>query len=193
MYQKRNKELEIIALYKGNYKSRFYLRQISLLSELPLKTTQNVLTNLEKNKILKSEIEGKNKYFSLNLDNIKTKSLILQSETYKTDLFLDNYPHFKIFMKELDTNTPIIIFGSFAKIKAGKNSDVDMLIISEKEKLPFHLLPYKIHNINLTEDSFISSLKNNESLIREIKENHIILNNHSFLINLMWSFYGKQN
>lgn len=192
MYRKRNKELEIIALYRSNYKAQFYLRQISKLSKLPLKTAQNVLANLEKSRILKSRIEGKNKYFSLNLDNIQTKSYLLQAEIYKTDVFLETYPHFKTFLKSVNINVPIIIFGSFAKLSANKDSDVDLLIISEKEqKLPFHLLPYKVHQVNLSEKSFSKALKQQENLIKEIEENHIILNNHSFYINMMWDHYGK--
>ena len=192
MYQKRNKELEIIALYRDNYKSEFYLRQISKLAKLPLKTAQNVLFNLEKNKVLKSKIDGKNKYFSLNLDNIQTKSYLLQSEIYKTDLFLENYPQFKTFLKSLNTNVPIIVFGSFAKFKADKESDLDLFVISEKgQKLPFHLIPYKVHQVNLSEDSFVKALIEKEALLKEIEENHIILNNHSFYINAMWDYYGK--
>jgi len=192
MYQKRNKELEIIALYGDNYKSEFYLRQISKLAKLPLKTAQNVLFNLEKNKVLKSKIDGKNKYFSLNLDNIQTKSYLLQSEIYKTDLFLENYPQFKTFLKSLNTNVPIIVFGSFAKFKADKESDLDLFVISEKgQKLPFHLIPYKVHQVNLSEDSFVKALIEKEALLKEIEENHIILNNHSFYINAMWDYYGK--
>ena len=68
MYLKRNRELEIITLYTGNYNAMFYLRQISKLTKIPLKTCQNALANLEKERILKGKIEGKNKYFSLNLD-----------------------------------------------------------------------------------------------------------------------------
>ena len=192
MYQKRNKELEIIALYRGNYKSEFYLRQISKLAKLPLKTTQNILFNLEKNKVLKSKIDGKNKYFNLNLDNLQTKSYLLQSEIYKTDLFLDNYPQLKIFLKSISTNVPMIVFGSFAKLKADNQSDLDLFIISEKEqKLSFHLIPYEVHQVNLSEDSFAKALIEKETLIKEIEENHIILNNHSFYINLMWYYYGK--
>lgn len=192
MYQKRNKELEIIALYRGNYKSEFYLRQISKLAKLPLKTAQNVLFNLEKSKVLKSKIDGKNKYFNLNLDNIQTKSYLLQSEIYKTDLFLENYPQFKTFLKSLNTNVPIIIFGSFAKLKADKDSDLDLFVVSEKEqKLPFHLIPYKIHQVNLSEDSFVKALIEKETLLQEIEESHIILNNHSFYISIIWDYYGK--
>lgn len=192
MYRKRNKELEVISLYRSNYKSQFYLRQISKLTKLPLKTIQNVLLNLEKSKILKSKIEGKNKYFSLNLDNIQTKSLLLQAEIYKTEAFLEFYPYFKTFLKSLNTNALIIVFGSFAELKAGKNSDLDLLVVSEKEqKLPLYLLPYRVHQINLTEKSFIKALKEQETVIKEIEEKHVILNNHSLYINVIWDYYGK--
>ena len=192
MYQKRNKELEVIALYTGNYKARFYLRQISKLAKLPLKTCQNTVAELEKDKILKSKTEGKNKYFNLNLDNIQTKSYLLQSEIHKTDIFIETYLQIKLFLKSISTNISIIVFGSFAKLKADKNSDLDLLIISQKEpKLPFHLLPYKIHQVTLSEDSFVKALKEQETLITEIEEHHIILNNHSFYVNTMWEQYGK--
>lgn len=192
MYQKRNKELVIIALYSGDYESRFYLRQISKLAKIPLKTCQNILANLEKERILKSQLEGKNKYFSLNLENIQTKSSLLKSEINKTDIFLEKYPEFKTFLKSLNTNILIIIFGSFAKLKADKDSDLDLFIISNKEeKLPYHLLPYKIHQNNLSEYSFKKALMEKETLIQEIMENHIILNNPSSYVNLVWEYYGN--
>ncbi len=192
MYPKRNNELEIISLFRGNYKARFYLREISKLSKLPLKTCQNTLMNLEKAKILKSKIEGKNKYFSLNLENIKTKSFLLQAEIYQTDLFTEKYPQFKMFLKSLKTTIPIIVFGSFAKLTASKDSDLDLLIISEEElNLPFHLLPFKPHQITMPKETFLKALDKQEDLIKEIEENHIILNNHSFYVDIMWGYYGK--
>ena len=192
MYQKRNNELEVISLFRGNYKERFYLRKISRLSKLPLKTCQNTLNTLEKAKVLKSKIEGKNKYFSLNLENIKTRSYLLQAEIYQTDIFIEKYPQFKMFLKSLKTTAPLIVFGSFAKLTANKTSDLDLLIISEEKiKLPFHLLPFKPHQINLTEKIFLKALKEQEDLIKEIEETHIILNNHSFYISIMWNYYGK--
>ena len=192
MYHKRNIELEVIALYRGNYKERFYLREISKLARLPLKTTQNALLHLEKSRILKGKLEGKNKYFALNLENIQAKLFLLQAEIYKTNLFLETYPMFKTFLKSTSTQAPIIVFGSFAKFKPNKDSDIDLFIISDNEKeLPFHLLPHKIHKVCISETSFLKSFKEQETLIKEIEKSHIILNNHSFYVNLLWSKYGE--
>ena len=192
MYLKRNNELNIIALYSGDYKAEFYLRQISKLAKLPLKTCQNFLARLEKERILRSKVDGKNKYFSLNLDNIQTKFYLLKAEIHKTDYFLEKYPPFKTFLKSFNTTVPIIIFGSFAKLRAGKDSDLDILFLSkEEQKLPYHLLPYKIHQNNLSEDSFKKALMKKETLIQEIMENHIILNNPSSYVNLIWEYYGQ--
>lgn len=192
MYQKRNNELDIIILYTGNYTARFYLRQISKLTKIPLKTCQNALASLERQRILRGKTEGKNKYFNLNLDNIQTKSCLLKAEIQKIDNFLEKYPEFKTFLKSVNTNSVLIIFGSFAKLKADKKSDLDLFIVSEKEQtLPFHLLPYEIHQNSLTEGSFKKALIEKEALIKEIEENHIILNNPSSYVNMIWEFYAK--
>ncbi|MBU1198661.1 MAG: nucleotidyltransferase domain-containing protein [Nanoarchaeota archaeon] len=191
MYLKRNKELGIIMLYLNDYKKQFYLREISRLTKTPLKTTQNKIKELEQKNILIGSQEGKNKYFKLNLSNIQTKFYLLQAEIYKTFLFLEKYPVFKTFLKEIKTLTPLIIFGSFARFKADKNSDLDLLKISMNElKLPLHLLPYELHKIDMTEATFIKSLSQQETIIKEIEENHVILNNHSFYVDNMWSYYA---
>ena len=193
MYLKRNRELDIIALFLGEYEKQLYLREISKLAKIPLKTTQTLIAHLEKDKILKSRISGRNKYFKLNLDNIQTKFNLLQSELHRTAIFVEKYPLFKTFLKEIKMNAPIIIFGSFAKFKADNNSDLDLLVISqEKVNLPFHLLAYKVHEIYLDENSLMKSLEKNETLTKEIQENHIILNNHSFFVSILWSYYEKQ-
>ncbi len=192
MYQKRNKELDVIALYLGKYTKQFYLREISKRIKLPLRTTQNTLFVLEKDNILRSTVVGKNKYFRLNLSNIQTKSYLLQAEVHKTNLFLDKYPIFKTFLKEVRTNNTIFVFGSFARFSQNKDSDLDLLVIKEEnDDLPLYLLPYNVHKIELSKDSFLKSLEAQEILIKEIEENHVLLNNHSFYINTMWNYYGK--
>jgi len=93
-------------------------------------------------------------------------------------------------LKELDTNTPIIVFGSFANFKTEKKSDLDLLVLT-KEKLPTHLIPYKVHKLAFTQKTFTKALETNESFIKEVKNKHILLNNHSFYVNSIWSQNGK--
>jgi len=183
--------LEIIKLYLGDYKRNVYLREISRLANIPLNNVQQAVSSLEKDKILKSRIQGKNKYFSLNLDNVKSKLYLLHAEIYKTQAFLEKYPQCKLFMKE-HIDIPIIVFGSFAKFTAKDDSDLDLLIIAaEGTKLPLHLLPYKVHDIRITKKSFVKALEKQETLIKEIEESHVILNDHSFYVDVMWWHHAK--
>jgi len=193
MYQKRNKELEVISLYLRDYSKQFYLREISRLTRMPLKTTQNAVLNLEKEKILKGVIRGKNKDFALNLDSITTKFYLLHAEIHQTAKFLNKYPEFRTFLKDTTTTDLLVVFGSFAKFTADKNSDLDLMIVGkDKQKLPLHLLPYKVHKVELSEKVFIDSLNKGEALIKEIKQNHIILNNHSDFVNTIWEHDTRQ-
>ena len=166
---------------------------MSKISKISLRNVQVILDRLVKEKIIKSQFVGKNKYFYLNLDNVETKYLILKSEIYKTITFIKKYPQFTTFLKEVkDIESCIIVFGSFAQFLADKDSDLDLLIISDKKiNLPSYLIPNKIHEINLSKVGFIESVEKEEIFIKKIKENHIILNNHSFFVNVLWRKYAK--
>jgi len=193
MYTIRNGALKILSLYLSSYRKRFYLREISSLSEMPLKTTQNTLKILETENILKSETVGKNKYFFINMNNINTRLYLIQAEIFRTALFLEKYPLLKPFIKDINIlSKPLAVFGSFARSNAEKTSDLDLLMISEKtHDLPEHLVPCEIHKIFLSEKLFVEGVGKKEALIAEILENHIILNNFSFFVNVMWDYYGR--
>ena len=187
MYQKRDK---IMKLYLTNFKARYYLREISKLANLPLRTTQRILAKLEKEKIIKSEKAGKNKYYFLNLQNIKTRFFLLITEINKTLEFLEKYPVLKPFLKE-KINSCLVVFGSFAELKATKTSDLDLLVISNrKEKVPFYFLPYRIHKIKLSVVQFRKALQK-DALAKEILKNHVVLTKHSLFMDILWEYYGK--
>ena len=193
MYLNRYDESAILTLYTGDYKKAFYLREISRLAHLPLKNTQRLLFRLESSAILKSEPEGRNKYFTLHLENIQTRYALLQAEIYKSSIFLERTAIFGMFAREIPSSMPVIIFGSFAKYSQKKNSDADLLVISENgPELPSHLLPNQMHLLTLTKKDFSNSLKRQEVIIQEILENHIILNDHSFFVNALWDYYGEK-
>jgi len=191
MYQKRNNQLAILALYTGDYTQQLYLREISRAARIPLKTTQDTLSRLVEQRIIKSITRGKHRYFRLNLENIRTRLHLLRAEIHKTFEFLERYPAFEMFLKEMAPDVPLIIFGSFARFEVKKDSDVDLLILSgRKIELPSHVLPHPVHEIRLSEGDFRKGLKDKEALIEEIKEHHIILNCHSFFVNSLWDMYA---
>ena len=70
-------------------------------------------------------------------------------------------------MKKINLNEAIILFGSFAKFSANKDSDLDMLVISNAGQvtLPMHLLPYKLHEINMSEVTFMKSIEKQDALV----------------------------
>ena len=193
MYQNKYNNLRILELYSKDYTKKIYLREISKLSNLPLRNVQVILDRLEKEKVLKTQFSGRNKYFYLNLESIETKYLILKSEIYKTIIFIKGYPQFNAFLKEVkNIESCIIVFGSFAQLVADKNSDMDILIISNKKTdLPYHLIPNKIHEINLSKKNFIKLIEKEDIFIKKIQEKHVILNNHSFFVNIFWRKYAK--
>lgn len=193
MYHNQYNDLNVIKLYLEDFTKKLYLREISRLSRIPLRNIQITLSRLEEDSIIKPEFKGKNKYFYLNLDNIRVKYLILKAEIHKTIAFLNKYSQFSAFLKEInDIEACIIIFGSFAQFSADRDSDLDLLIISnEKIDLPNYLIPNKIHEIKLNKKDFIDAVERDETFIKKIKENHVILNNHSFFINTIWRKYAK--
>ncbi|MFH0978570.1 MAG: nucleotidyltransferase domain-containing protein [Candidatus Woesearchaeota archaeon] len=194
MYPKRNNVFDVISLFRTDYRKRFYLREISRLTKMPLKTAQNVLATLEKETLLRSSLEGKNKYFALNLENVQAKSMLLQAEIYQTIRFLEHYGFFKTFLKAINTNLLIVVFGSYAKMTSTKDSDVDILIVQEpstKQVQAFQLLPVNIHKVAMQQGTLVKAIRQNEPLIKEIEESHVILNNHSLYVNLMWDHYAR--
>jgi len=186
MYQKIYKVME---LYLGDFRGRYYLREISRLTKLPLRTTQRVLKDLEEGGVMKSEKSGKNRYYFLNLKNTRTKLHLLIAEINRTLEFLKRYKPFNMFLGER-IEACLVVFGSFASFRADRTSDLDLLIIG-KEELPFHLLPYRVHKISLTKKQFEQALKNRDTVIKEILKNHVILTDHSYFLEALWSYYGE--
>jgi predicted nucleotidyltransferase len=189
MYQKRYK---ILSLFTGNPRGRFYLRELSVKTGMATMTAQRLLKSMENEGILKSKEEGKNKYFELNVDNPKTKMEILNTESFKMQEIMETYKPIKSFVRGMPPEPMIVIFGSYASGTATKISDLDVMIVCDKETdLPYHLIPYKIHEIKLTWQQFRQALEKSEPVIKEILKNHVILQKHSDFVEIIWRYYGQ--
>jgi len=189
MYQKRYK---ILSLFTGNPRGRFYTRELSTKTGIATMTTQRLLKLMERENILKSKEEGKNKYFELNADNPKTMMEILNAESFKTQEIMEAYKPIKSFVKGMPPEPMIVIFGSYANGTARKDSDLDIMTVCDKAiDMPYHLVPYKIHEIKMTWQQFRQALEKSEPVIKEILKNHVILQRHSDFVEIIWRYYGQ--
>ncbi|MBU0532537.1 nucleotidyltransferase domain-containing protein [Candidatus Micrarchaeota archaeon] len=197
-----NIKLEIIGLFRVNYLAQFHVREIAKLIEKNHVTILPHLNGLEKDKILVSKSVGKNKVFSLNLDNIITKNYLNLSETVKTIAFLEKNFLIKKITKEifnLKLSGAIILFGSYAKRTFKEYSDIDLFYlgkITEKEIQNIKTIGKTYgKTINVKKSSlknFESGLRKKDHLIIEVIKDHIILQNTERLINTLWRFYEER-
>lgn len=198
MNNKLLKELtfEIIHLFISNKNEFAHGRDISRILKTNQKTTQDTLNLLEKDKILIKKQSGKNYNFKLNLLNSNTHNLILMSEIFKTSKLISKSFEIKSIIDDLKliTNNPIIIFGSYAKGYESKESDLDVLILSEKKvniskiSAKYNL---KIHLIVQSRINFEENLFKENNFQLDIIQNHIICSEYEYLLDLWTKKYGK--
>ena len=191
----------IISLYKSDYLTQFHVREIAKLINKSHVTLLPHLKSLEKDKILVSKIIGKNKVYSLNLDNIITKNYIVLSElaesiSFLEQIFLIKKIYSKIF--KLNLNATIILFGSYAKRTFKQDSDIDIFCLGDvKQSEIDHIKKIgqiygKTINVKKAAlKNFEEGIKKKDALILEIIKDHILLNNIELFINALWRYYNE--
>ncbi|MEN7982625.1 MAG: nucleotidyltransferase domain-containing protein [Nanoarchaeota archaeon] len=170
MVQKiNNLELEIILVL---IKSKVHLREISRILKESHSTILRKMNILLKENIIDYKEEGKNKTFFIK-NNLKAKNYIYSAEIYKFSKLLKKYPELEIIFEEIKnkfSQEMIILFGSYAKGIAKKESDIDIFIETQDKKVKS-----KIEYINSKINVKIGKFDMNSLLIKEINKNHIII------------------
>jgi len=169
MVQNKNICLEIILQL---IKKKSYLREIAREINENHSTVLRNLNNLVKENILDYGIEGKNKVFFLK-NNFNARNLIYSAEFYKLSKFLDKHQEMNVIFEDIKKNTSremILLFGSYAKGIAKKDSDIDIYVETEDNKLK-----KKIQGLNSKLSVKIGRFDLNSLLIKEIIKNHIVL------------------
>ncbi len=191
--------LKILSLFRSNYKTSLYLREIAREIQVDVKAVSLQLNRLEKTNILTSIQKGKNKEYSLNLGNYLTLYYIVLAEDFATIEYLDrNFEVKKLVSETADKLGKIaMLFGSFAKGNMTQESDIDILIIDDKKpdlsvfKEVGSLLSREISIKCMSEEQFSNGLANKDPLTLEVAVNHIILKGLDNLCNMLWKYYAK--
>ena len=180
MVQRRDSlELDIIELL---LKSGDHIRGIAKKLKESHSTILRRLNDLKKRNVIDSRREGKNKIFFLK-QNIISRNYVLQAELHKLTKLLRRHPELGIIFEEILNKTDgrlVVLFGSYAKGLAKKDSDIDIYI--ETQSRDFKKAIENIHpKINVK----IGTFDTKSPLIKEIINYHVIIRGIEM-------FYDKQ-
>ena len=187
---------KILQAFLPDYSINLYVREIAKIIGLNRQTVSETLNLMERNRLLNSKISGRQKTYSLNFRNQLTKLNMINAEnTMRMNIYKKRT--ISTLMTYVDKSTTIILFGSYAKGTERKDSDIDILILSDK-KYDFKRFEKEtgktIQVIYMSYEVFLDGFFRKEPLILEIVNTHICLKNTEFFVELLWEAnYGKTN
>ncbi|MFH1065914.1 MAG: nucleotidyltransferase domain-containing protein [Nanoarchaeota archaeon] len=193
------KTIHIMEEFLRDYEANLTGSEIAKRKKLNQKTVSTLLKELEKKAILKSITQGKNRLYSINLEDEGNIILFISSiEHMRALAFYNRHLLIKeVCMKILPFCEGIVaVFGSYAKGNQKQSSDVDIFIagtadIKEIDKLGeiYKLdLSLKLYPLPL----FKKSLQNKDPLTEELIKSHILLKGTQEFVSCVRKFrYGK--
>jgi len=155
---------------------------IAKKKKLNQKTTSSFLKNLEKETILKSKTEGKNKLYYLNLDNKEVvKNFIIAVEHLRTINFYKKNILIKEIAEKIQNQIKgiAVIFGSYAKGIQKKDSDLDLFIIGKCNEKEIDKISH-LYGLELNLKIYPKLEK--DLLTLEIIKDHLIIKNVELFI-----------
>lgn len=166
---KNNLDLEIILVL---LKSKSHLREIARILNQSHSTISRKINSLIKENILDYKKEGKNKVLFIK-NNLKSKNYIYSAEIYKLNKLLKKHPELSIIFEDIKKNFKkgmIVLFGSYAKGNPKEDSDVDIYLETNNNKIRD-----KLKELNSRLSIKIGKFDVNSLLIKEIIKEHIII------------------
>lgn len=170
MVQNRDSlDLEIMLVL---LKNESHLRGVAKQLNASHSTVSRALNKLYKDNVIDFKKEGKNKIFFIR-KNLQAKNYVFNAERYKLIKIIKQYPELGIIIDNILKNCEerlILLFGSYAKGIAKKDSDIDIYIETENRKIKD-----KVESLHSKIKAKIGTFDLDSMLIKEIMKNHIIL------------------
>ena len=154
------------------------LKQVNHIRGLAkeLKTNQMMILRkikeLENGNIVDYRTEGRNKVYFLK-KTLEAQEYVFISEHHRLIQSLEKYPLLRNIALKIKSNTKIklaVLFGSYAKGLAHKDSDIDIFIETANKELK-----KEIEQLNTKASVKIGEYDPENLLIKEIEKSHIIL------------------
>ena len=164
-----NLELEIINVL---LRSENHIRGVAKKLGESHSTVLRKLNNLKNENVVDSKVEGKNKIFFLK-NNIISKNYIKKTELQKLSTLFRKYSELSVLFEEILRRTDeklIVLFGSYAKGLAKKESDIDIYIETKDRNVK-----KSIEDIHSKISVKIGTFDTKSPLIKEIIKDHVII------------------
>lgn len=166
--------VEVLKLFFLRSSGRHYLREISSLTEQPVRAIQRELARLEDAGLLISSVEGNRKYFRANRQSPVFPDL--RALMVKTVGIGDQLK--KILQERSDAIRSAFIFGSFARGSETSTSDIDLMVLSDmtSRELSGYLSPLKaeldreLNPVTIRVHEFQDNVEKGDSFTQTIME-----------------------
>ena len=137
-------------------------------------TVSRKLDELHRENVVDYKRSGRNKVFFLK-KTLEAKQTACSLELYKLLEIVRKYPRIRSVLEKIRKNPKIriaILFGSYAKGTATKQSDIDVYIDAREKRAT---IKEKIENLDTRLSVKVGEYDRENLLIREIEENHVII------------------
>ena len=180
-------ELKIVDLLARNTERKFTINEIAKFLEEYYSFVHRIVNKLIKDSVVTKEKAGKSYLCSINLYNEKTIILVNLSKIEKKNDLYNSNKELKIILEDfvksaesLITPISIVLFGSYAKGTATKESDIDILLISKTKagidkitKEIYAKYGKEINPVIMTSEDF--KRQKDRAIIKEVIKNHYVL------------------
>jgi len=181
-------ELKIVDLLNRNRKE-FTINEMAKTLKQHYSLVHRFTGRLAKDKVIIKKKIGNSYVCSLNLENEKTITLLVLSEIERKDEFYNKSRKLKLILEDFVSSVKeefkgklysIVLFGSYAKDRAVKGSDIDVFILV-KDKISADKIIREIYskygmeiNVVMLDLKELEQQKNKE-FFKEIISNHYII------------------
>jgi predicted nucleotidyltransferase len=193
--------LKILLLYSNNYRKSLHLREIARETRVDVKAIQLQVKKLESANILSHTVKGRNKEYSLNLNNLTTRYLLIMAETYCSLQYLQGNFVIRKLVGELGSLVDgiVLLFGSFAKGRATRESDIDIFVITDKQidrravLRAGDLIGKDLAIKASTRNQFERGMSRRDPLVSEVVSSHVVLKGVDEFCDIMWRYYLERH
>lgn len=167
--EQKSYSMEIVNLL---LKEDNYIRGLAKKLKINHMTILRRTKELTKANVVDYKKEGKNNVYFLK-KTVEARTHAIMAESYKLFMLIKKYPNLRRIIEKIQKNNKVelaILFGSYAKGLAKKDSDIDIYVdtTNKKIKKELEMLDSKL-------SVKIGKYNKNALLIKEIEKNHIII------------------